>query len=224
MKRNGLVILISGRGSNALAIIDAAAGGWLPVPVRAVVADGHAPGLARAAARGVDTATVPRPVFHGRSAFENALADVIAGYDPALVALAGFMRVLSPGFVDGHAGRMVNIHPSLLPRYRGLDTHARALAAGDAEHGASVHWVTPELDAGPVVAQARVPVHAGDDVETLAARVLAQEHRLYPAALALLFKNSVGVRHEIPESPDHPAPPVLDRDFDDAGRRLRTGK
>ena len=224
MKRNGLVILISGRGSNALAIIDAAAGGLLSVPVHAVVADGHAPGLARAAARGVDTAMVPRPVFPDRSGFEDALADVIAGYDPGLIALAGFMRVLSPGFVDRHAGRMINIHPSLLPRYRGLDTHARALAAGDAEHGASVHWVTPELDAGPIIAQARVPVHAGDDVETLAARVLVQEHRLYPAALALLFENSVGDRHEISEIPDHPAPPVLDRDFDDAGHWLPGGK
>ena len=221
MKRDGLIILISGRGSNAMALVAAAARGDLPIPVHAVIADGPAPGLDLAAQKGVDTAMVPRKAFPNRDAFEAALTETIAGFRPRLIALAGFMRVLSNGFVDRHAGRMINIHPSLLPKYRGLDTHRRALAAGDAEHGASVHWVTPELDAGPVIAQARVPVRSDDDAETLAERVLAQEHRLYPAALALLLANPVGDRHE---TTDHGPPPILDRDFDDAGHWLRAGR
>lgn len=221
MTVNGLVILISGRGSNAMAIVDAAAHGVLSAPVRAVIADGPAAGLERAAKKGVDTAMVPRNAYPDRNAFEAALTETIAGFRPRLIALAGFMRVLSAGFVDRHAGSMVNIHPSLLPKYRGLNTHGRVLAAGDAQHGASVHWVTPELDAGPVIAQARIPVRDGDDAESLAARVLEQEHRLYPAALALLFANPVGDRHEIS---DNSPPPILDRDFDDAGRLLRAGR
>jgi len=221
MKRDGLVILISGRGSNAMAIVDAAQRGRVPIPVHAVVADGPAAGLARAAGKGIDTAAVPRTAYPDRSAFEAALAETIAGFQPRLIALAGFMRVLSTGFVEQHLGRMINIHPSLLPKYRGLDTHARALAAGDTEHGASVHWVTPELDAGPVIAQAKVPIREDDNSETLAGRVLEQEHRLYPAALALLLADPVGDRHE---TPNNTTPPVLDRDFDDAGRRLRAGR
>jgi phosphoribosylglycinamide formyltransferase-1 len=127
------------------------------------------------------------------------------------------MRVLSAGFVERHAGRMVNIHPSLLPRHRGLDTHARALAAGDTAHGASVHWVTAELDDGPVIARAEVEVRPDDDAERLAARVLEQEHRLYPAALALLLADAVSPSHGI----DQTSPPlVLDRDLDDRGRRI----
>jgi len=221
MTREGLVILISGRGSNAMAIVDAAASGVLPIPVHAVIADGPAAGLALAREKGVDTAMVPRTAFRQRQTFEAALAETIAGFRPRLIALAGFMRVLSAGFVDRHVGRMVNIHPSLLPKYRGLDTHGRALAAADVEHGASVHWVTPELDAGPVIAQAKVPIRDGDDAKTLECRVLEQEHRLYPAALALLFANSVGDRHE---TSDNSPPPILDRDFDDAGRVLRAGR
>ena len=220
MQRGGLVILISGRGSNALAIIGAAASGLLAAPVNAVIADGAAAGIRRAEARGVDTAMIPRQAFSDRADFEAALEQTIAGFNPDLIALAGFMRVLSDDFVDRHAGRMVNIHPSLLPKYRGLDTHRRALEAGDAEHGASVHWVTPELDAGPVIAQARVPICAGDNAQRLAERVLQQEHRLYPAALALLLANPVGMKYEPSDDDD---PPVLDRDFDDAGRCLRTG-
>ena len=220
MDQNGLVILISGRGSNALAIIEAASSGLLPVAVNAVITDRAAAGLDRAAARGIDTAMIPRQAFADCASFEAALEDTIAGYRPGLIALAGFMRVLSGGFVDRHAGRMVNIHPSLLPKYRGLDTHDRVLEAGDAEHGASVHWVTPELDAGPVIAQARVAIQADDDAQSLAGRVLEQEHRLYPAALALLLANPVGMKHEPPFKNE---PPVLDRDFDDAGRRLHSG-
>lgn len=216
-RQPGLVILISGRGSNALALIDAARDGLIPARVRAVIADRDAAGLRPVAAHGIDTACIPRNAFASRAAFEQALEETIAGFAPDLIALAGFMRVLSAGFVERHAGRMVNIHPSLLPAHRGLDTHARALAAGDREHGASVHWVTSELDAGPVIAQARVDVRPDDDAETLAARVLEQEHRLYPAAIALLLANGVRMPHE-------PAiditPRILDRDLDIRGRRI----
>lgn len=220
--RPGLLILISGRGSNALAIIEAVERGIVPAEVRAVVADRRAPGLQHAAARGIDTALVPRQGCADRAGFERALTEVIAGYRPDLIALAGFMRVLSPDFVDRHAGRMLNIHPSLLPKYRGLDTHARALAAGDRIHGASVHWVTAELDGGPVITRAEVEIRADDDCNTLAARVLAQEHRLYPATLALVLSGAVSRSHDHSiHSPSDPAPLVLDRDFDDRGRRLR---
>lgn len=216
--RGGIVVLISGRGSNALAIIEAAASDWFPARVLAVVADRKAAGIERAAARGVDTASVLRTAHPDRERFEDALAEVIDGYRPDLIALAGFMRVLSADFVRRYRGRMVNIHPSLLPRHRGLNTHARALADGDPVHGASVHWVTPELDAGPVVAQARVPVRADDTEQRLALRVLEQEHRLYPAALALLCSDPVTYSHENPLVP----PPVLDRDLDDRGRIVRS--
>lgn len=213
----GLLILISGRGSNVLAILDAVEAGIIPADVRAVVADRPAEGLERAAERGIDTALVPRSAFDHREPFEAALAETIAGFAPDLIALAGFMRVLSPEFVERHAGRMVNIHPSLLPRYRGLDTHARALAAGDRVHGASVHWVTAELDDGPVIARAEVEVRPEDDADRLAARVLEQEHRLYPAALALLLADAVSSRHGIdPKSRTL----VLDRDLDDRGRPI----
>jgi phosphoribosylglycinamide formyltransferase-1 len=222
MSPPGLVLLISGRGSNALAIIDAATTGRIDAPVHAVIADRSAAGLDAAAERGIDTATVPRRAFGDRAAFERALAETVDGFEPGLIALAGFMRVLSAGFVQRYAGRMVNIHPSLLPRYRGLDTHARALAAGDREHGASVHWVTPELDAGPVIAQARVAVEPGDTAERLAARVLAQEHRLYPATLALLLADPVSSSHDTLQT-NPPPPLVLDRDLDAAGRRIDRG-
>lgn len=225
MKSDGLVILISGRGSNAMALVDATARGIVPIQVHAVIADGPADGLNRAAEKGVDTAMLARTAFGDRDAFEVALAETIAAYRPRLIALAGFMRVLSAGFVDQHAGRLVNIHPSLLPKYRGLETHRRALEAGDAEHGASVHWVTPKLDAGPVIAQARVPVRNADDPASLAARVLTQEHRLYPAALALLLANPVVNSHgKSNVNRFSGASPILDRDFDDAGRWLGAGR
>ncbi|PKL95942.1 MAG: phosphoribosylglycinamide formyltransferase [Gammaproteobacteria bacterium HGW-Gammaproteobacteria-8] len=213
----GLLILISGRGSNALAILDAIEAGVVPAELRAVVADRPCAGLERVAARGIDTALIPRTAFKQRDDFERALSETIAGYSPELIVLAGFMRVLSAGFVERHAGRMINIHPSLLPKYRGLDTHARALAAGDSLHGASVHWVTAELDGGPVIARAEVEIRPGDDAERLAARVLAQEHRLYPAALALLLADVVSSGHEIDPKSEIL---VLDRDLDDRGRRI----
>lgn len=173
-----VVVLISGRGSNLQAILDAG------IPVSAVISNQPgAGGLAIAARRGVATAVVDHRRFATREAFDAALAHEIDRHAPRLVALAGFMRVLTPGFVERYAGRLVNIHPSLLPELPGLDTHARALAAGAKRHGCTVHFVTAELDHGPIIAQASVPVLAGDTEETLAARVLAQEHLIYPRAL-----------------------------------------
>ena len=216
-----LVILLSGRGSNALNILDAIDAGRVPMALVGAIADRPAAGLDALARRGIDTVQIPRTAFPDRAAFERALDDALSGFEPDLVALAGFMRVLSDAFVERHAGTMINIHPSLLPAYRGLDTHARALADGVTEHGVSVHWVTPELDGGPVIAQAVVPVRPGDDPDTLAARVLEQEHRLYPAVLALLGRDAVGR----PDDATSPAPLVLDRDLDVDGRcRARSGR
>ncbi len=173
-----VVVLISGRGSNLQAILDAG------IPVSAVISNrSGAGGLEIAARRGIATAVVEHRRFATREAFDAALAQEIDRHAPRLVALAGFMRVLTPGFVAHYAGRLVNIHPSLLPEFPGLDTHARALAAGAKRHGCTVHFVTAALDHGPVIAQASVPVLPGDTAETLAARVLAQEHRIYPRAL-----------------------------------------
>lgn len=173
-----IVILISGRGSNMQALVEAG------LPVRAVISNRpDAAGLAWAAARGITTATLDHKAFAGREAFDAALAAAIDGYKPDLVVLAGFMRILTPGFVQHYAGRMLNIHPSLLPAFTGLDTHARALAAGVKLHGCTVHFVTAELDHGPIVIQAAVPVRPGDDEAALAARVLAQEHRIYARAV-----------------------------------------
>ena len=173
-----VVVLISGRGSNLQAILDAG------IPVSAVVSNQPgAGGLAIAARRGVATAVVDHRRFPTREAFDAALAGEIDRHAPRLVALAGFMRVLTPGFVARYAGRLVNIHPSLRPEGPGLDPHARALAAGAKRHGCTVHFVTAELDHGPIIAQVSVPVLPGDTAETLAARVLAQEHLIYPRAL-----------------------------------------
>ena len=178
-----VAILISGGGSNMAALVDSMTGEH---PARAVLVLSNRPGaggLAKAAARGVPTAVVDHRAFPSREAFEDALDAELRRAAPDLICLAGFMRVLTPRFVDRWAGRMLNVHPSLLPKYPGLDTHARALAAGDAEAGVSVHEVTAELDAGPVLGQARVPVLPGDTAETLAARVLEAEHVLYPEVL-----------------------------------------
>jgi len=177
-----LAILISGRGSNMEALASACASGVLAARVAVVIADrGGAAGLDAARARGLETAAL---VHAGdRGAFERALEAILGRYRPDAVALAGFMRVLSAQFVARYLGRMFNIHPSLLPKYRGLDTHRRVLEAGDAIHGASVHFVTPELDAGPVVLQSQVAVLPADTEPALAARVLATEHVIYPRVL-----------------------------------------
>ncbi|MEQ5839560.1 phosphoribosylglycinamide formyltransferase [Paraburkholderia acidicola] len=179
-----LVILISGRGSNMEAVVRACARERWPAQVAAVIASRpDAAGLAFAASQGIATAVVDHRQYPDREAFDAALAAQIDGFAPDLVLLAGFMRVLTAGFVDRYAGRMLNIHPSLLPSFPGLKTHQQALDAGVRLHGASVHFVTSQLDHGPIVAQAAVPVLAGDDATTLAARVLAAEHILYPRAV-----------------------------------------
>lgn len=183
-----VVVLISGRGSNLQALLDEAQRGTLPVEIRAVISNRpQAPGLERARRAGVATEVVDPRALGAPGApaedFDTALRDAIDRHQPGLVALAGFMRILSPEFVAHYQGRILNIHPSLLPAFRGLDTHRRALEAGAREHGASVHFVTAELDNGPVVIQARVPVLPGDDAGRLAARVLEQEHRIYPLAV-----------------------------------------
>lgn len=190
-----LAVLLSGRGSNLGAILDAAHAGSLGcIPVLVVSNRPDAGGLERAAAAGIPTALVDHRRYADRAAFEAALGAVLDDAGVDLVALAGFMRVLTAPFVARYPGRLVNIHPSLLPAYPGLDTHARALAAGDAWHGASVHYVTAEVDGGPVIAQVRVPVRPGDTPPVLAARVLRSEHRLYPAVLAWLAAGRVVLR------------------------------
>jgi phosphoribosylglycinamide formyltransferase 1 len=179
-----VAILISGGGSNMVALLRDMAEDRAAVPVLVASNNPAAQGLNRAAALGVPTAAVDHRAFAGdRAAFEAALLTPLLAARPDIICLAGFMRVLTPGFVDRFWGRMLNIHPSLLPRYPGLHTHARALAAGDREAGCTVHKVTPVLDDGPILGQAHVPVLPGDTEATLGARVLAMEHRLYPAVL-----------------------------------------
>lgn len=179
-----IVVLISGRGSNLAALLDAQRAGVLGGAVSAVISSrADAPGLAIAARHGVATRVVDHRDFANRDAFETALAAAIDCAEPDLVVLAGFMRVLSDAFVARYHGRMLNIHPSLLPAYAGLHTHRRALADGATRHGCTVHFVTADLDGGPIVAQQQVPVLATDDEATLAARVLEAEHRLLPAAV-----------------------------------------
>ncbi|ESW59250.1 MAG: hypothetical protein Q27BPR15_18550 [Rhodobacter sp. CACIA14H1] len=180
-----VAILISGGGSNMLALLrDMGMGGHPARPVLVASNDPAAAGLAKAAAQGVPVAAVDHRPFKGdRTAFEAALLAPLLAAEPDILCLAGFMRVLTPDFVNRFAGRMLNIHPSLLPKYPGLHTHQRALDAGDAQAGCTVHEVTPVLDDGPILGQARVPVLEGDTADTLAARVLVQEHRLYPAVL-----------------------------------------
>jgi phosphoribosylglycinamide formyltransferase-1 len=182
-----LVVLISGRGSNLKAILDAIQSGAIPATVKAVISSRvDADGLQIAHRQNIDTLALDPADYPVREDYDRALQGLIDRFEPDLVLLAGFMRILSPAFVQHYRGRMINIHPSLLPALRGLDTHRRALEAGLSEHGASVHFVTEELDGGPVIIQARVPVLAGDTPATLAARVLTEEHRLYVQALRLL--------------------------------------
>jgi len=179
-----VVILISGRGSNMQAIIDAVDRGALAVDIRAVISNRpDAAGLQRATDAGITTAVVDHTLYADRLAFDQALQACIDRYQPGLVILAGFMRILSADFVAHYRGRMLNIHPSLLPDFPGLNTHQRVLDAGCTQHGASIHFVTADIDGGPLVLQTRVPVHADDSADSLAARVLEQEHHLYPLAI-----------------------------------------
>ncbi|HDP90228.1 MAG TPA: phosphoribosylglycinamide formyltransferase [Thioalkalivibrio sp.] len=179
-----IVVLVSGGGSNLQAILDACARGEIAGRVTAVISNRpEARGLERAHRHGAAAEVVEHGRFESREHFDAALMAAIDAHRPDLVVLAGFMRILTPGFVAHYAGRLLNIHPSLLPAYRGLDTHARALADAVSEHGASVHFVTGELDGGPVILQARIPVQAGDTPAALAARVLEKEHLIYPLAV-----------------------------------------
>ena len=182
-KRLKIVALISGGGSNLQALIDAQRQG-LPIRIVAVVSNrADAPGLERARRHGIPAEILGHGDYSNRHAYDEDLKRLIDRYDPGLVILAGFMRILTPEFVTHYHGRMLNIHPSLLPKFRGLHTHQRVLDAGETRHGASVHFVTAELDGGPVILQAEVPVLPQDDSATLAARVLEQEHLIYPAVV-----------------------------------------
>ena len=176
-----VVVLVSGKGSNLQALIDAINAGRITADIRAVISNNpDAYGLIRAQQAGIPTEVVDHREFPDRASYDRALQACIDHYQPELVVLAGFMRILTDDFVNHYLGRMINIHPSLLPKYQGLNTHQRALDAGDTVHGVSVHFVTPELDGGPVILQAAVPVHAGDTAKTLARRVLEREHVIYP--------------------------------------------
>jgi phosphoribosylglycinamide formyltransferase 1 len=179
-----LAVLISGTGSNLQAILDAIDAGDLPARGSLVLSNkAGAAGLARAERAGVPAQAIDHRGFPDRASFDQAMIERIDAHGADTVVLAGFMRILSPGFVRHYQGRLINIHPSLLPKYPGLNTHARALEAGDREHGCSLHFVTDELDGGPLIAQARFPVAANDTAETLSEKVQAREHRLYPQVL-----------------------------------------
>jgi len=196
MKR--IVILISGRGSNLRSIAEACRSQDWQARIAAVISNRpDAAGLAYAAERGIATAVVDHRGFRQREAFDAALAQAIDAHAPDIVALAGFMRILGPAFIQRYAGRIVNIHPSLLPAFTGLDTHRRALEAGCKVAGATVHFVTAELDHGPIIAQAIVPVLPGDDEAMLAARVLVQEHAMYPRAVRWLVDGELVVQGPI---------------------------
>jgi phosphoribosylglycinamide formyltransferase-1 len=191
-----IVILISGRGSNMEAIVRAAQAERWPARIAAVISNkSDAQGLAFAQAHGIPTAVVANKDYASRAEFDAALQKVIDSHAPDLVVLAGFMRILTAPFVEHYAGRMLNIHPSLLPAFPGLATHQQALDARVAEHGASVHFVTAELDHGPVVARAAVPVLPGDTDATLAARVLVQEHILYPRAIRQFLEGRLSIEN-----------------------------
>lgn len=182
-----LVILISGRGSNMRSIVEAAKTGELNVDIAAVISNRpDAAGLEFAQQAGIKTEVIDHKSYDSREAFDQAMASAIDNFQPAFVILAGFMRILTAEFVEHYANRLINIHPSLLPKFKGLHTHERAIESGEKEHGASVHFVTAQLDDGPVILQAKVPVFSDDDADTLAARVLEQEHLLYPAAIKKL--------------------------------------
>lgn len=217
-----LIVLVSGRGSNLQALISAIEDGRLNARILAVVSNRpEAPALDRARRAGLDTVVIDHRRYPERAAFDDALRIVLEGLETnpgpgrCLIVLAGFMRVLSMELVRRFQGRMINIHPSLLPAYPGLNTHARMLAAGDREHGASVHFVTPAVDGGPVIAQARLRVEPADTPESLAERLLPLEHRLLSAVVALCTDPSVELRDEHIYIDDRPLgrPLVLDRDL-----------
>lgn len=202
------MVLISGRGSNLEAIIQAVQAGELPIELCAVISNRpHAPGLWVARQQGIPTEVIDHGSFPDRNTFERMLMERIDLRRPHLVVLAGFMRLLGPDFIDHYAGRLINIHPSLLPAFPGLRTHERALEAGAKQHGATVHFVTHEADSGPIIAQAAVSVLADDTAETLAARVLTEEHRLYPLAIRWYAEGRLSVTNGrvLLDGRNHPA-------------------
>jgi len=187
-----LVVLISGRGSNLKAILESIDAGELSAVVSAVISNRvDAPGLEYARERAIDTLALDAADYPDRETYDHALQGMVDLFHPGLVVLAGYMRILSPAFVNHYAGRLINIHPSLLPEFRGLNTHQRAIEAGHKEHGASIHFVTEELDGGPVVAQVRLPVLPDDSSDTLAQRVLEQEHPLYVTVIQWIAEGRV---------------------------------
>jgi phosphoribosylglycinamide formyltransferase 1 len=197
MVRKRVAILISGRGSNMAALIDAARKPDYPAEIVLVISNRpDAAGLVSARQKGIQTAVIDHKTFATREAFDAALEARLAKGRVDIICLAGFMRMLTTPFVERWRGRMLNVHPSLLPDLKGLDTHARALAAGAKLHGCTVHFVAPELDSGPIILQAEVPVLDGDDEKSLAARVLVEEHRIYPEALKLLAEGKLKVEGE----------------------------
>jgi phosphoribosylglycinamide formyltransferase-1 len=217
-RRLPIVVLLSGSGTNLAAIAAAARSGRLPVDIRAVVSDRPtALGLARARELEITTVAVPPARYADRAAHDAAIAAGIDEFSPALVVLAGYMRILGPSLVAQYAGRMLNIHPSLLPAFRGLHTHRRAIEAGAAWHGCSVHFVSDQLDAGPLIAQARVRVLAGDTEASLAARVQVCEHRLYPLVIGWFAAGRLGCDGDTAVLDGQPlTAPVLLEDADDA--------
>lgn len=194
-----VVILISGGGSNLQAIIDATTAGNCPINIRAVISNRpDAKGLERASAAGIETVVIDHKQFDGRDAFDQELMNRIDGYQPSLLVLAGFMRILTNQFVEHYAGRLLNIHPALLPDFPGLNTHERALESGVKRHGASVHFVTTEVDGGPIVLQAAVPVKTDATAKTLAASVLEQEHQIYPLVIKWYAENRLVLENNKP--------------------------
>ncbi|WP_423186969.1 phosphoribosylglycinamide formyltransferase [Alishewanella sp. d11] len=190
-----IVVLISGNGSNLQAIIDGCAKGFIPGKITGVIANkANAYGLKRAQAAGIPTQVVSHKDYADRQSYDQALQVAVEHFNAELVVLAGFMRILTPSFVAYFSGKLLNIHPSLLPKYQGLDTHQRAIDAGDTEHGCSVHFVTEQLDGGPVILQAKVPIFPGDDASTVAERVHEQEHLIYPLVVRWFCQNRLQQR------------------------------
>lgn len=206
--RRRIAVLISGRGSNMQALVEASRAPDFPAEIALVLSNrANAAGLAWAAEHGIETNAIDHKGFADRAAFDQRVGEVLRDADIEIVALAGFMRLMTAEFVESWRGRMINIHPSLLPAFKGLDTHARALEAGVKITGCTVHFVTAEMDAGPIIAQAAVPVLAGDDPDRLAARILKAEHRLYPAALKWVASGAVTF-----ESPWHMESDTVNQD------------
>lgn len=192
-----IVVLISGSGTNLQAIIDACKADGYPGEVVGVISNiATAYGLTRAKDANIDTSTLSHKDFDSREEYDQSLIKVIDKYQPDVIVLAGFMRILTPGFVQHFQGKLLNIHPSLLPKYQGLNTHQRAIDAGDREHGVSVHYVTEELDGGPVILQAKVPIFDGDLADDLASRVHEQEHRIYPLVVKWCCLKRVVMKEE----------------------------